>query len=95
MISLHGSWAHPACNELLDEAGVRHFLLALLNLAAFQLFILIQRTSVKFEMGRPNCYFSAELMKIYTFDVAKNNRIPFSFLKKDRSEKDSIIIFSF
>ena len=53
MISLHGSWAHPACNELLDEAGVRHFLLALLNLAAFQLFILIQRTSVKFEMGRP------------------------------------------
>lgn len=34
-------------------------------------------------------------MKIYTFDIAKNNRIPFSFLKNDRSEKDSIIIFSF
>lgn len=53
MISLHGSWAHPSYNELLDEAGVRHFILALLKLAASQLFILIQRTSVKFEMGRP------------------------------------------
>ena len=41
MISLHGSWAHPSYNELLDEAGVRHFILALLKLAASQLFILI------------------------------------------------------
>lgn len=50
---VHRTNDFPACNELLDEAGVRHFLLALLKLAAFQLFILIQRTSVKFEMGRP------------------------------------------
>lgn len=37
-------------------------------------------------------------MKIYTCDIARNNCIYFSFLRNDRSEKDSIIIiiiFSF
>ena len=34
-------------------------------------------------------------MKIYTFDIARNNCIPFSFKKNDRSEKDSTIFFFF
>lgn len=32
-------------------------------------------------------------MKIYTFDIAKNNRIPFFFFKNDRSEKTALLFF--
>lgn len=47
----HCSWTYPSSNEVLDEAGVRHFLLALPKLAIFWPFILMLWTSVKPETG--------------------------------------------